>query len=355
MTGCGRDAGNDAAPTGTVAPENTDEATRVRGNAVVENYLGVVYTPYDVTVTEEEIQTRLDSFTAGLAEIEPVTDHTDVRDGDIVNIDYTGYMDGEPFENGSDTGFDLEIGSGSFIDGFESGLIGAEVGSTVDVDVTFPDPYQNNPDFSGKPAVFTVTVNSIGVRVVPELTDELVAANTDYETVELYRQYIESSLKTQRESYAASSKQSAVMTAIIENTEFTGIEEEDIQSYYDSAYNYYSQLAQTYESIYGYSFNTFIYYFFGCTSEEQYETLLRDNAEFEVHKALILYNVIEQEKLELTQEEYDAAVTEYAASYNITEEEFLAQVSEAQIRNVVLMEKAENLIYDSAVAEEAEG
>ena len=94
-----------------------------------------------------------------------------VESGDIVNIDYVGKVDGQEFNGGSATGYHLTIGSGTFIDGFEDGLIGKNVGETVDLNLKFPDNYTNNTDLAGKDVVFTVTVNSISR--VPELTDEV--------------------------------------------------------------------------------------------------------------------------------------------------------------------------------------
>lgn len=322
---------------------------RLSGSAVEAHYRGVEYEPFDTTVTEEEVQARLDSFLASHPVYDEVTDRDDVREGDTVNIDYTGYMDGEAFENGSDKGYDLTIGSGQFIPGFESGLIGAKKGTTLDVEATFPDPYKNNPDFSGKTAVFSVTVNDIKRKKDMELTDELVAANTDYATVADYKNYVETSLRTQKETYAVTQKENLVMSNLIEQTEFTGIAQEDIDSYYENSKTYYSNLAQVYESTYGYSFSMFILYFFNCASEEEYDKLLREQAEFEVKRTLILYYVIDKEKITISDEEYEEAMKRYAAQYNVTVDELKEQVEEPRIRLLAQQEKAEQIIYDSAV------
>ncbi len=340
-------AGILAAGCGSEKEEDIPE--RLSGSAVEVQYKGVEYEPYDTEVTQEEIQTRIDSFVASHPLYTDVTDRDDVREGDTVNIDYTGYMDGEAFAGGSAKGADLTIGSGGFIPGFESGLVGAKVGTTVDVKATFPDPYLNNPDFSGKVATFSVTINKIRLMEEAELTDELVAANTDYATVADYRAYIESSLRSQKESYAASFKESRVMNNLIEKTEFTGIAQEDIDSYYESSRTYYSQLAQIYESTYGYSFSMFILYFFGCSSEEEYDQMLREQAELEVKRTLILYYVIDKEKITVTDEEYAEALGRYATQYNTTAEELAAQVEASRLQLLVQQEKAEQLIYDNAV------
>lgn len=331
-----------------------DTLERLSGSAVEVQYKGVEYEPYDTEVTQEEIQARIDSFVNSHPVYTEVTDRDDVREGDTVNIDYTGYMDGEAFSGGSAKGYDLTIGSGQFIPGFESGLVGVKAGATVDVTATFPDPYQNNPDFSGKEAVFTVTVNSIRLKEDTGLTDELVAANTDYATAADYRAYIESSLRTQKESYAQNIKQSRVMNNLIEKTEFTGIAQEDIDSYYESSRSYYNELAQIYESTYGYSFSTFILYFFGCSSEEEYDQLLRTQAELEVKRTLILYYVIDKENITVTDEEYAQALARYATQYNTTAEELAAQVEASRLQLLARQEKAEQLIYDNAVEVEGE-
>lgn len=97
-----------------------------------------------------------------------------IQEGDVANIDFVGYQDGVAFEGGTGTDYDLTIGSGQFIDGFEEGLIGAKVGDKVSLDLKFPDPYENNPDLAGAPVVFEVTVNSISEEKLPDLTDEFV-------------------------------------------------------------------------------------------------------------------------------------------------------------------------------------
>lgn len=116
---------------------------------------------------------------------EEITEDRPVQENDTVNIDYTGYLDGEAFDGGSATDSDLLIGSNSFIDGFESGLIGKSKGEEVTLDLTFPDPYSNNPDLAGKPVQFKVKINAI--KAAPELTDEWVKNNTDKQTVDEYK------------------------------------------------------------------------------------------------------------------------------------------------------------------------
>ncbi|MBO7352750.1 MAG: FKBP-type peptidyl-prolyl cis-trans isomerase, partial [Lachnospiraceae bacterium] len=190
------------------------------GDVTLGQYKGVEYSPLSTEVTDEDIQKKIDSFLNSNQEKVEITDRTDVRDGDVTSIDFTGYMNGETFEGGTGTDYPLTIGSGQFIDGFEDGLVGVNVGETVDLALQFPDPYQNNPDFAGKPVTFTVTVNGIYTMVTPEFTDELVADKTDYNTTAEYRDYVASQLKTQLESDAQSSKEYDIVKKVIENSTF---------------------------------------------------------------------------------------------------------------------------------------
>lgn len=137
------------------------------------NYMGLEAAVQKIEVPEGAVESYInDNFLAPKAETVPVTDRP-VQEGDTVNIDFVGYQDGVAFDGGTGTS-DLTIGSGRFIDGFEDGLIGANEGDHVSLDLTFPDPYTGNPDLSGAAVVFEVTVNSISESRLPELTDDLV-------------------------------------------------------------------------------------------------------------------------------------------------------------------------------------
>ena len=166
-------------------------------------YKGVEVTLDEPEVTDEYLDGYIEYVQQNNAVSTPVTDRA-VEMGDVVNIDYVGKIDGVAFDGGSAQGSDLTIGSGQFIDGFEDGCIGMKVGETKDVEATFPDPYKNNPDLAGKVAVFTVTVNSISVEEIPELTDEYVQSLSleGCTNVEEYRAYVyDVLLEQQQESY----------------------------------------------------------------------------------------------------------------------------------------------------------
>ena len=182
---------------GTTTLTATDGKTTVTHTVKVLSLDGVTLGSDYKTVSQKEFQTLFDqeiaSFMADYAEYTEVTDRTDVRNGDMVSIDYVGKISGVAFEGGTGS-YDLIIGSGAFIAGFEQGLIGAENGSTVDLDLTFPESYHNNPDLEGKAVVFTVTVNKISE---PEAyTDEMVKNITGYETITAFEEYLKTTIVT---------------------------------------------------------------------------------------------------------------------------------------------------------------
>ena len=133
------------------------------------DYTGLEVNEEKTEINDTIVNDYIESYLLpSFATVEEVTGRS-VEEGDTVNIDYAGYLNGEQFDGGTASGQNLTIGSHRFIDGFEDGLIGANAGDTLSLNLTFPDPYPNDPDLAGKPVVFEVTVNSIGVQKVPEL------------------------------------------------------------------------------------------------------------------------------------------------------------------------------------------
>ncbi len=185
------------------------------------------YDAIEVEVAREEVTDEFVDFYVNYslsanASYEEVEGRTEVEDGDTVNINYAGTMDGEAFDGGSADNQNLTIGSGRFIEGFESGLVGASVGDTVGLDLAFPDPYENNPDLAGKPVHFDVTINSILEWTTPELTDEYVAGLgiSKVATVEDYKAYVKKMLVDQERSVYESDVQEAIRSYLMDNTTF---------------------------------------------------------------------------------------------------------------------------------------
>ncbi len=327
------------------------------GDVTLGQYTGIEYSPLSTEVTDEDVQAKLDNFLSSNKEKTEVTDRTDVRDGDVTSIDFTGYMNGETFEGGTGTDYPLTIGSGQFIEGFEDGLIGVNVGETVDLPLQFPDPYQNNPDFAGKPVTFTVKVNGIYTMVTPELTDELVAEKTDYDTVEAYRNYLADQLKSQKESDAESSKQYDVVTKVIENATFVKDLTAEIT---EAKNNMIASYNSMYQSAYGIDAATFFGYIYGM-STEAFDEYMTSQAEMNTKFGYVASAIAEKEKLEATDDEITALAADMLDSYGYESiDELYAQlksVYKAEGKDVVAaqvkLNKAADIMYNSAVAEAA--
>ena len=273
----------------------------------------IALTEKDLQPTDDELQFQLDSLLNQYATTQQVTGRA-AQSGDTVNIDYSGTVDGVAFNGGTATGYDLTLGSGSFIDGFEDQIIGHNAGDTFDVTVTFPDGYGDSTDaegntitLSGKEAVFSVTLNSISESVTPELTDEWVDSNfgvtDDLHTADALRSYFNTALYN--DNY-----ENAIVDYLMANAEFKELPS-SITNYYICMFlNYYSRYASTYSmdldafaQTQGYTdANNML-----AASDAYFEHLAKQD--------LIFQAIADAESLAPTQEEIDAADAAYADSY----------------------------------------
>ena len=314
-------------------------------------YKGLEYTMDIAEVTDDQVQSRLDSFVQGLKETEEVTDRA-VKDGDIVNIDYTGTMDGEEFDGGSAEGYDLTIGSGSFIDGFETGLIGHSIGDDVSLDLQFPDPYENNPDFAGKDVNFAVKINTISVENVPELTDALVKDNTDYDTIDAYKASIREELENQNKETAENNARKEVFDKAVANSEISGYDEAEVKKLIDEEFTNFKQTAESYAN-YGYSYED-VLSMNGFTSEDALKEGITDYVKEYLNQKMVLYCIADAEGIKVTSEETDKEVQEIMDMYSVeTKEEVYEYYGEEYFEVKVLTDKVMDFLMESAVEVES--
>ena len=176
----------------------------------------------DTSVTQDDIDGAIMNLLSENTTVKKIKKGK-VKEGDTVNIDFTGKMDGKEFEGGSAQGYSLEIGSNSFIKGFEEGLVGLSVGDSTSLDLTFPDPYPNNTDYAGKPVVFDVTINYInGDTVVPEYNDEFIntLTNGEYTSADDYTEKVikPELVKTKQDSMGETAFQKVLSTSKVAET-----------------------------------------------------------------------------------------------------------------------------------------
>ena len=237
----------------------------------------------DYTVTEEEIQKEINGYRESYGEIKEVKDRDTVQDGDVVNIDYVGRCScGIKFQGGSATDHDLTIGSGSFIDGFESGLIGAKKGDTVELKVTFPSDYKQDADLAGEQVVFTVTINTISANILADYNDELVDEITKgvYTTVEEFNKYIETQLRVDKKGAVLDK----LLTELEKNATYTSKVDALVEESYNEAVKYYEE----YAGMYGYTLEK-LATAMGFSSVDALREAIKKDATTEVHNELLIY------------------------------------------------------------------
>ncbi|MCD8336638.1 MAG: trigger factor [Lachnospiraceae bacterium] len=338
-----------------IVEEDTEEAAEAETEAVRPTYTALDYVvlgeykglsiQVDSTeVTDEEVLAEAESLISYSDAVEWLTEGT-VQDGDTVDITYVGTMDGEEFDGGSGD-YELEIGSGTFIDGFEEGLIGVDVGETVDLDLTFPEDYYYT-DLAGQDVVFTVTVNSI--MSVPELSDEVVETATDgeYTDVDSYLEYVRSYLEEDADDTWLYNVQEALYMALAAGSEITEYPQDLVDYCVDDAVAYYELIA----SYYSMEYTDFIEAYFG--SEEEFLGLLEDAVEDSLHQELLLMAVAETEGMEISDEEYQEGLERYAEYYGLeTPEEVEAYYTQEDLTRYFLLDKVYEFLQENAVIEE---
>ena len=201
-------------------------------------YKGVAVPKKEVTVTDEEVQAELDKEREKNARTIDVDDRG-VENGDIIKLDFDGSVDGVPFQGGKSENYELTVGSGSFIPGFEDQLVGAKAGEELDVNVTFPEDYHAK-DLAGKAAVFKCKVNEIHVKELPEADDEFAQEVSEFDTLEEYKADIRKKLQDRKEKAARNEKQNAAIEKIVANAEME-IPEPMIESQIRSMVNDFAQ------------------------------------------------------------------------------------------------------------------
>ena len=277
----------------------------VKPDVKISAYTGMKIKEYAYNVTDEEVEEEVKKLLDRNARKVPVEDRA-AQNGDIANIDFCGTVDGVKFDGGEAEGFDLTLGSGQFIPGFEDQVVGMNIGESKDVNVTFPENYQAE-NLKGKAAVFAVKLNSLQGKELPELTDEFIKDATGSESVEAYKAKTKERLENAAKRRANDATENSILEEIAKNAEVE-IPQAMIEREIDS-------LIQKFEYQLMYQ---------GLKLQDYLDFLKVTNADFRKNYAeqakknvlnqLIISQIIKDEKLEATEEEVEAKVAEQAAS-----------------------------------------
>ena len=314
------------------------------------DYKGLEVVSTVQSIGDEEVDSYIEymlSSTSG--ELEEVTDRDVIENGDVANIDYVGKKDGVAFDGGTAEGYDLGIGFGSFIPGFEEGLVGVKKGETVDIELTFPENYRA-PDLAGAEVVFTVTVNGIYKEIKPEFNDAFVAelAIENVSTTEEYRSYLKNMMEENEKQYALQDVQTQLLAMVTENATVSGTPQELVDRFYQVNIN-----NMTYNAMmYGMDLQTFVSSYYGL-DEESFEAETVAAAEESAKQALVCLKIASEENIVVTEEEVNAAVEESYAEYGYpSAEEFKATIDMDEYKDSLLLNKIVDFLVENATITE---
>ena len=285
----------------------------VKPEVKISSYKGIKIKEYAYTVKEEEVQAEIDRLLDRNARKVPVTDRA-AQNGDIVNIDFVGTVDGVKFDGGEAEGFDLTLGSGQFIPGFEDQVVGMNIGESKDVNVTFPENYQAEA-LKGKPAVFAVKLNGIQGKELPELNDEFIKDATGSESVEAYKAKTVERLQKNADRRANDATENSILEASAANAEVE-IPQAMIEREIDS-------LVQKFEYQLMYQgLKLQDYLDFLKVTEADFRKNYEEQAKKNVLHQLIISQIIKEENIEATEDEVNEKVAEQAKSVEKEVEEY---------------------------------
>ncbi|MFM1514764.1 trigger factor [Helcococcus ovis] len=299
------------------------------------DYTKLEVTKQDTEVKEELVEARIQDEIQKNGVIKPV--EREIQIGDVVNIDFEGFKDGVAFEGGKAEGYDLKIGSKSFIPGFEEGLIGKKLGEEVELNLTFPEEYQAE-DLKGQEVLFKVKVNEVKEEVFPELDDDFVMDVSEFDTVDEYKESIRKELKENLEKNNEIELENQVIEEVIRRTEIS-VPNQMIEDQLEQEYHEYTHQI----SHMGIDMKT--YFQLTGSSEEQIREQLRERAENKVKIDLILEKLVEEKEYAVSDDEVENEYKDVAKQYKKEDDaEFIEkmkqQVSPERIKVILQRRKA---------------
>lgn len=298
--------------------------TPVKPDVTIEKYTGIKIEKFEYTVTDADVDKEIESTRERFAQSVEVTDRP-AQNGDTVNIDFEGKMDGEAFEGGTAKGFDLTLGSGQFIGGFEEQVVGMNIGETKDINVTFPENYQAE-NLKGKPAVFTVTLHKITGKVLPEL-DEEFAKKVGSDSVDAYRAKVRERLEKSAASRSLNETENAIITEIAKGAKA------EIPDAMIEKQEEYSMQRMEYSLMYqGIKLDDYLKYV--NQTRDEYKKHFEEEARRTVLHQLIVEKLIKELNISATEEEISEKVAEQAASVGKEAEEYRKTMDPRQLEYI---------------------
>ncbi|WP_353452800.1 trigger factor [Staphylococcus coagulans] len=327
-------------------PFTFDATVTVEPEVQLGDYKGLEITKQATELTDEELEQTIEQRLEAMADM-VIKEDGQVEEGDTVNLDFDGYVDGEQFEGGQADGYDLEIGSGMFIPGFEEQLVGLKVGEEKEVEVTFPEEYHAE-ELAGKPATFKTKINEIKTKEVPELDDELAnELDSEADNVEQYKENLRKQLTEQKQTDAENLQKEEAITLATDNAT-VDIPEAMIKTEEDRMVQEFAQRLQQQ------GLNIETYFQISGQSEEDLRGQMKDDAEQRVKTNLTLAAIAEAENIEVSEEDVDKELQNMSEQFNISVEDIKNTLGNTDIvKNDVRVKKVIDLLVDEAKLVEA--
>lgn len=350
LGGCGSDKKNDKKSDKKESKSTASIDYNASDYVTLGDYLGMqVSLDSNYEVTDDDVKSKIETLIASYPAYED-TDKTTVENGDFVNIDYEGLKDGVAFDGGTAKGTVLEIGSNKFIDGFESGLIGANVGDTVSLNLTFPENYQST-ELAGQAVVFNVTINKIVTKQdinYDNITDQYVADNFSsqgYETVQALKDGVKEQLTKSNESTKETDTQSAILEKLQEvctvNSLPDGVLDQRVKEYKD-------EMEKTLQDKYNMSVEDYLSSM--NQTQEEFDTEVNDYMQKNLEVELILTAIADKEGIEVDEDGYKEYINNIISNGNYADENALMdEYGEDYVKNIYRNNKAMDLITEKAV------
>lgn len=341
LTGCGKKV------------EGVDQQSMIDKYAAycdLPDYKGLEYTETKSTVTDADVKNKIDSLLQQYATKTQVKEGT-VAEGDNVNIDFVGSIDGVEFEGGNSegAGYDLTLGSGSMIPGFEDGIVGHKVGETFNIKATFPENYGKD-ELNGKEADFKITINYLTQTELPEYNDAFVASYTDATSILEYEDSVRKDLVEQYEQSDKSQNESAIMQVLVEKTTYNEYPQQEMQDLIDKSIAQQEQAA----SSYGYSLGDYVTARYGFSDEDSFRQYIQGLAEDYIKEKIAVCAVAKDAGITVTKEEVDNYKKKIMDYYSYEDESKLEEnYSSEDIVYYALAEKVVDFLLENGKGVEA--
>ena len=309
-------------------------------------YKGLEAERKDESVSDEDVDNELNSVRKRNARMIDIDDRA-AEMGDTVDIDFDGYLDGERFDGGKAEGYSLELGSNSFVPGFEEQVVGMKIGEEKDIDITFPENY--TPELAGKAVVFKIKLNGITTPELPELDDEFAKDVSEFDTLDEYKASLRGDLEKRKKDEAENDFRANILKQAVNNLQAEIPECMILEKVEQIIRDYASNFGMTDRSVPLENLKEMM-----GLSDEVVENNIRPAAEFQVKTDLLLDKIKDEEKLEVTEEAFNEYLNKVAEDVKATADQLKNYFGEAFIKAEQLKEMATNLIVDSAKVKAAE-